>query len=86
MKLSKKRITKALITYMYAGWHLYCSQTPEERFSRVKAHIFFTFSQSVHRGSYMIAHVLLNLLNKLGKSDKNGRLAEYFITFWQQVL
>ena len=24
----------------------------------------------LHRGSYMSAHVLLNLLNKLGKSDK----------------
>ena len=24
----------------------------------------------VHRGSYMSAHVLLNLLNKLGKRDK----------------
>ena len=25
---------------------------------------------SLHRGSYMSAHVLLNLLNKLGKRDK----------------
>ena len=25
---------------------------------------------AVHRGSYMSAHVLLNLLNKLGKRDK----------------
>ena len=25
---------------------------------------------SIHRGSYMSAHVLLNLLNELGKSDK----------------
>ena len=24
----------------------------------------------IHRGSYMIAHVLLNLLNELGKRDK----------------
>ena len=27
-------------------------------------------SHSVYRGAYMCAHVLLNLLNELGKSDK----------------
>ena len=26
--------------------------------------------ESIHRGSYMSAHVLLNLLNELGKRDK----------------
>ena len=34
-----------------------------------------------NRGSYMSAHVLLNLLNELGKRDKNARLAEHFISF-----
>ena len=29
----------------------------------------------------MSAHVLLNLLNELGKRDKNARLAEHFIFF-----
>ena len=29
----------------------------------------------------MSAHVLLILLNKLGKRDKNARLAEHFISF-----
>ena len=33
----------------------------------------------------MSAHVLLNILNVLGKSDKNMRFAEHFITFLQQV-
>ena len=33
----------------------------------------------------MSAHVLLNLLNKLGKRDKNVKLAEHFISFLQQV-
>ena len=36
----------------------------------------------------MSAHVLLNLLNELGKRDKNARLArlaEHFISFSQQV-
>ena len=32
----------------------------------------------------MSAHVLLNLLNQLGKRDKNARLAEHFI-FPQRV-
>ena len=27
-------------------------------------------SKEIHRGSYMSAHVLLNLLNELGKIDK----------------
>ena len=35
-----------------------------------------------YRGSYMSAHVLLNLLNKLGS---NARLAEHFISFSQRV-
>ena len=39
----------------------------------------------LNRGSYMSAHVLLNLLNELGKRDKNARLAEHFISFSQQV-
>ena len=34
----------------------------------------------INRGSYMSAHVLLNLLNKLGK-----RLAEHLISFSQRV-
>ena len=33
----------------------------------------------------MSAHVLLNLLSNLGKSDKFERLAKHFITFSQQV-
>ena len=28
------------------------------------------YDHAIYRGSYMSAHVLLNLLNKLGKSDK----------------
>ena len=31
-------------------------------------------------------HVLFNLLNKLGKRDKNARLVRHFISFSQQVL
>ena len=43
------------------------------------------FSNTLNKGSYMSAHVLLNLLNKLGKSDKNVRFFKHFITFSQQV-
>ena len=34
--------------------------------------------------SYMIDHVLLNLLNELRKRDKIRGLAEHFITFSQR--
>ena len=33
----------------------------------------------------MSVHVLLNLLNELGKSDKMIGFAEHFITFLQRV-
>ena len=33
----------------------------------------------------MSAHVLLNLLNELGKRDKMRGLAEHFISFSQRV-
>ena len=33
----------------------------------------------------MRARILLNLLNKFGKRDKNVRLVEHFIAFSQQV-
>ena len=36
-------------------------------------------------GSYMSAHVLLNLLNKLRKKDKLQGSAEQFVAFSQQV-
>ena len=42
-------------------------------------------ASKINRGSYMSAHVLLNLLNELGKRDKNARLAEHFISFSQRV-
>ena len=38
----------------------------------------------VHRGSYMSAHVLLNLLNELRKSDKMRGLSSILIIFSQQ--
>ena len=33
----------------------------------------------IHRGSYMSAHVLLNLLNELGKRDKMRGLRRHMI-------
>ena len=38
-----------------------------------------------NRGSYMNAHVLLNLLNELGEKDKMWGFAEHLIGFPQQV-
>ena len=38
-----------------------------------------------HKGSYMSALVLLNLLNELVKRDKNARFVEYIISFSQRV-
>ena len=40
---------------------------------------------ALNRGSYMSAHVLLNLLNELRKRD-NMRLAKYFISFFATSL
>ena len=45
----------------------------------------FYVDEGENRGSYMSAHILLNLLNELGKRDKNARLAEHFISFSQRV-
>ena len=39
------------------------------------------FDTLKNRGSYMSAHVLLNLLNELGKSDKKRGLPSIFVTF-----
>ena len=36
---------------------------------------------SIHRGSYMSAHILLNLLNEFGKSDKMGGLQSILSLF-----
>ena len=44
------------------------------------------WQDSSNRGSYINAHVLLNLLNELGKAIKcKAWLAEHFIAFSQQV-
>ena len=44
-------------------------------------HFFF----SIHRGSFMNAHVLLNLLNELRKKDKMRGFAKHLILFPQEV-
>ena len=38
-------------------------------------------NEEIHRGSYMSAHVLLNLLNKLGKSHKMRGLSSILSLF-----
>ena len=55
-----------------------CSSQMHNNFEKTKT------KKRIYRGSYMSAHVLLNLLNELGKRDKNARLAEHFISFLQR--
>ena len=43
----------------------------------VHVHLIKT-NRLIHRGSDMSAHVLLNLLNELGKSDKMGGILFHF--------
>ena len=38
--------------------------------SNIPKHIFKLMDKKISRGSYMSAHVLLNLLSELGKIDK----------------
>ena len=45
-----------------------------------------TCGHAVYRGSYMRAHVLLNLLNELGKRDKMRGLSSILFLFSQRVL
>ena len=42
------------------------------------------FVSEIKRGSYMSAHVLLNLLNKLGKRDKMQGLPSILSHFWRK--
>ena len=44
------------------------------------------FSLALTRGSYISAHVLLNLLNKLGKTDKMRDLPSILSLFSQRVI
>ena len=46
----------------------------EDRFSLLDVYL-------IHRGSYMRAHVLLNLLNEFGKRDKMRGLPSIFSHF-----
>ena len=40
----------------------------------------------IHRGSYMSAHVLLNLLNEFGKRDKCEACRAYYLFFAMSLL
>ena len=40
--------------------------------------------KSIYRGSYMSAHVLLNLLNELGKRYKKRGLSSIVSLFWNE--
>ena len=53
-----------------------------EAISKLRIDKIGPFEHSIYKGSYMSAHVLLNLLNELGKRRSNARLAEHFIFFF----
>ena len=42
---------------------------------------FFSGSNAIHRGSYMSAHVVLIILNELGKRDKMRGLSSILSLF-----
>ena len=44
--------------------------TAQSQYGTVTKQITLTANGKIYRGSYMSAHVLLNLLNELGKRDK----------------
>ena len=46
----------------------------------LRGFVSFTYGE-IYRGSYMSAHVLLNLLNELGKRDKMRRLPSILSLF-----
>ena len=57
--------------------HIYLSYTQQFYQSVPTKKSVFHHIAELHRGSYMSAHVLLNLFNELGKSDK----CEAFLLF-----
>ena len=46
-----------------------------------KINIFTSTRKKIHRGSYMSAHILMNLLNELRKSDKMQGLSSILLLF-----
>ena len=53
--------------------------------SHVTSHNNHKVTLTLNRGSYMSAHVLLNLSNELGEKDKMRDFAEYLIGFPQRI-
>ena len=62
----KKKIVRNLL-------NIYCSKIMFENFKMA-----LCFISTLHRRFYMSAHMLLNLLNELGKSDKMQRTYDIF--------
>ena len=68
---------KYLLQYLEQKTYTQCQSTQKKLQNRLVSVLY--------RGSYMSAHVLLNLLKELGKIDENARLAEHFISFSHRV-
>ena len=55
--------------------------------SKIELDLYFTMLyHSVNKGSYMSAHVLLNLLNELGKKDKMPGLPSILSLFRNEFI
>ena len=61
--------------------HVFNLKTEYGKSSRVLINHFRTIFICIHRGSYMSAHVLLNLFNDLGKTDEMRGLPSIFSLF-----
>ena len=70
-KISKSDIIFALVQYQHDiifALLLFCSETSDEKQLAYLQSVFDAENTIfIHRGSYMSAHVLLNLLNELGE-------------------
>ena len=52
-----------------------------ESTSEFQRSLTFLLGTKIYRGSYMSTHVLLNLLNELGKRDKMRSLTAFYLFF-----
>ena len=79
------RLTRAFVARILEVWKWMKIQTLSPLDTSAMALIEGFCAHAVNRGSYMSVHVLLNLLNELGKSDKMRGLLSIFFSFSERV-
>ena len=60
---------------------MHANYTPKQTYKQMQDYCDIVASLMIYRGSYMSAHVLLNLLNELRKRDKMQGLSSFFYIF-----